>query len=340
MAGLRRVSFVARLQGVAGPAAFQRRLAAGLEQRGIEVGYGPQQAGDDPLLLLGGTRRLAPLVRARRRGVAVVQRLDGMNWIHRRRRTGVRHFLRAEFNNLLLSYIRDRLATAVVYQSRFARGWWERARGAASVPARVIWNGVPLNAYSPRGTERPPTGAIRLLVVEANLAGGYEIGLDWARGLAERLARRNGPVEVWIAGTAPPSLRSAWANSEGVEVRWLGSVPPEEIPALDRSAHFLFASDLHPACPNSVIEALACGLPAVSFDTGALPELVTEAAGRLARYGGDPWKVDPPDLDGLAEAAQEVLRHQPRFRRGARLRAEEAFGVDGMVEAYLEVLGG
>ncbi len=116
-------------------------------------------------------------------------------------------------------------------------------------------------------------------------------------------------------------------------------MPPENIPLLDRSAHLLFASDLHPACPNAVIEALACGLPVVAFDTGALRELVSEQAGRLADYGGDPWQIDPPDFEGLAAAGEAVLDDLPRFRAGARERAESGLGLQPMVEGYLKVMG-
>ncbi len=97
---------------------------------------------------------------------------------------------------------------------------------------------------------------------------------------------------------------------------------------------------MNAACPNSVIEALACGLPVVSFDTGALPELVTSDAGRMATYGGDPWELDPPDVAALAQAAAEVLQNQAKLRLGARRQAEQAFGLDKMVDEYLQVLLG
>jgi glycosyltransferase involved in cell wall biosynthesis len=124
-----------------------------------------------------------------------------------------------------------------------------------------------------------------------------------------------------------------------VTVRWHGVVPPDSVPSYNRSAHVLFSSDLLPACPNSVIEALACGLPVLAFDTGALPEIVKNDAGRLAAYGGDPWRLDPPDLDGLAQAVAEVLGDRARFSAGARRRAEEFFSLDRMVQGYLDALG-
>ena len=94
------------------------------------------------------------------------------------------------------------------------------------------------------------------------------------------------------------------------------------------------------SCPNSTIEALACGLPVVAFDTGSLPELVTGEAGRVVPYGGDPWELEPADVAGLAGGAVEVLANQERFRKGARQRAEEAFGLERMVTGYVECLLG
>ena len=335
----RRLCFASRLTGVAGPASFQRRLADGLARRGFSCTFDLNDLSYDAVLVIGATRRLRGLVRARRRGVPILQRLDGRNWIHRRRRTGARHFLRAEWNNRRLRWVRDRVATSVVYQSEFARSWWERECGRAIASATVVLNGVDLDQYSPRGQERPPQDLQRIQLVEARFEGGYEIGLDWALGLAGRVAKLGLPVELSIIGAAPPSSRRLEEPPSGVTVRWHGVVPPDSVPSYDRSAHILFSSDLLPACPNSVIEALACGLPVLAFDTGALPEIVKNDAGKLAAYGGDPWKLDPPDLDGLARAATEILDDRPRFSAGARARAEEAFSLERMVQGYLDILG-
>ncbi|HRQ33006.1 MAG TPA: glycosyltransferase, partial [Anaerolineales bacterium] len=98
------------------------------------------------------------------------------------------------------------------------------------------------------------------------------------------------------------------------------------------------SAELNPACPNAVIEALACGLPVVGFETGALSELVQGDAGRLASHGANPWRLQRPDIPSLADAAEEVLRDNERFRRAARARAESTFGLDAMVDRYLTVL--
>jgi glycosyltransferase involved in cell wall biosynthesis len=115
-------------------------------------------------------------------------------------------------------------------------------------------------------------------------------------------------------------------------------VAREEIPALDRSAHLLYAADLHPACPNAVIEALACGLPVAAFDTGSLRELVPAGAGCIAAYGSDPWKLEKPDIPDLAKMAVPVLTNPEPYRLAARAQAEQAFDLDVMVEKYVHVL--
>jgi glycosyltransferase involved in cell wall biosynthesis len=332
----RRLCLVSPIRGIAGPAAFQRRLAEGLAARGHEVSYDLNDRPYDAVLVSGGTRRLAALRRAQAAGIPILQRLDGINWIHRRRRTGWRHFLRAELNNLLLRATR-RLASRVVYQSAFVRSWWERSYGAASAPAVVIHNGVPLDIFSPRGPAADRADGVRLLVLEARLGGGYEIGLEWAVELGRRLkASASRRVELAVAGEVSTDIDKRFT---GDYVSWLGAVPAESVPRLIRSADLLYASDVNPACPNSVIEAMACGVPVLAFDTGAVREVVGADAGRVVAYGGDPWRLDPPDIAGLEQAAGEILARPADFRRAARARAEAGFGVDRMVEAYLAALG-
>ena len=337
----RSVSFTTRLSGVAGPAAFQQRMSQELERRKLAVGWNLGDEPQGPILVIGGSRNLIGLRKARRDGRRIVQRLNGINWMHRRRRTGLRHYLRAERNNLLLRWIRNRLADHVVYQSQFAKDWWEQRYGLAPGPSSVVHNGVPLDVYSPEGQEAPPTDRIRLLMVEGNFAGGYEFGLSAGIDLAQRLALETGQkVELTIAGQVPSRVHQSIDSESDLIVDWRGVVEPADIPALDRSAHILFAGDIHPACPNSVIEAMASGLPVVAYDTGALTELVGAGAGRVVPYGGDAWKLEPPNVSGLVEASQAVLEEQDRFRAGARARAEEAFGLERMVDGYLVALQG
>ncbi len=331
-----RICIVPRVVGSGGMASFRMKFEDGLRQRGIEVTHQPDTVAD-ALLVIGGTWRLLPLLRARRRGVRVVQRLDGINWVQRVRWSGLRYTVRAEYGNALLALIRARLADRVVYQSEFIRRWWQDWYGEAEAPGQVILNGVDLRVFSPHSESALRPDRCRLLVVEGSLAGGLDTGLKAAVQLAEHLTQ-SFPIQLTVAGQVDERARSRLARTSQVPVEFLGVVPRDQIPGLLRASDLLFSAEINPPCPNAVIEALACGLPVVGFDTGSLKELVVGNAGRLVPYGGDPWKLIPPDVPALAIASSEILHKPDRFRKAARLQAKKRLGLDMMVEAYLQAL--
>ena len=315
-------------------ASFRLKFEQGLRARGVEVTH-DLSARSDAALVLAGTRSLLPLRKARQRGQRIVQRLDGINWVQRVRWAGLRYTIRAEYGNAMLSFIRGRFADRVVYQSQFICKWWEDWYGASNVPASVIINGVDLQTYTPDGAHDRPTDRFRLLLLEGSLAGGLNSGLYYAVSLAEKLSAKF-PMEVVVAGKVDDATQRKLQSK--VPVKFLGTIPREKIPHLIRSSHLMFSAEVNPPCPNAVIESLACGLPVIGFDSGSLRELVIGDAGRIVPYGGDPWKLETPDISALADSAEDVLTKQDQFRAAARMRAESAFGLDQMVESYLKVL--
>jgi len=319
-------------------ASFRLKFEQGLRTRGVEVTY-DLSAGSDAVLVIAGTRDLLPLWKARQRRQRIAQRLDGINWVHRKRKTGVKHFLRAEYGNFILSFIRRNIATKIIYQSEFSRNWWEGRYGKTSAPATVIHNGIDLNTYSVGRDNISSYPPYRLLIVEGSLGGGYDMGMDNAIELAETLKEKYElPIELIVVGKITEEHRLRVEAGSRASIQWMGSVPRERIPEIMRSAHVLFSADLHPACPNAVIEALACGLPVVAFDTGAVKELVVGDAGRVVPYGSNSWNIEQPDISALAQAAHDILKRQTHFSHAARAHAESALGLDKMVDAYLKVL--
>jgi glycosyltransferase involved in cell wall biosynthesis len=331
-----RICIVPRVEGPGGVTSFRLKFENGLRDRGVEVANDPSQ-GADAILVLAGTRRLFPLWKARRRGIRIVQRLDGINWVHRVRWAGLRYTIRAIYGNANLSFIRRRLAEHVIYQSRFIKDWWEDWYKPARVPSSVILNGVDLSRYTPNGLHERPSGHYRLLVVEGSLAGGLNHGLFNAVSLANALAKKF-KIELMIVGRVDQRTKNKLKHQNLFRIQFMDTLPREHIPWLMRSSHVLYSAEVNPPCPNSVIEALACGLPVIGFDTGSLSEIVQGDAGMLVPYGADHWKLEPPNIPSLAGAAAEVLDDQPRFRKSARDRAESAFDVEKMVDEYLDVL--
>jgi glycosyltransferase involved in cell wall biosynthesis len=106
----------------------------------------------------------------------------------------------------------------------------------------------------------------------------------------------------------------------------------EDVPSLLLSFDVFALSSRVEGISNTILEAMATGLPVVATRVGGNDELVEdEVTGSL---------VPPRDPDALAEALSRYVRDEKlRADRGraGRLRAEREFGLDGMVARYVEV---
>lgn len=333
------ICLVPKLSGLGGMVSFQAKLIQGLNARQIPYTFDLSHPENSTVLVIGGTRQLVKLWRAKKNGARIYQRLNGMNWMHRVEKTPLRLSIKAELNNLTLAFIRRVIAEGIIYQSGFSQDWWERVYGEAKTKTALVYNGIDLNQYTPDGPGSPPEDHYRILLVEGHLTGAYARGLETAIRLVEALQPQlDLPLELMVVGDASQDLAASINANPDLRVTWRGILPRDEIPAVDRSAHVLFSTDLNAACPNSVIEALACGLPVLAYDTGALSELVQDSAGRVVPYGADYWQLEKPQIAPLAEACLDIFQNNPTYRIKARRRAESAFGLDQMVDAYLDAM--
>jgi len=212
------------------------------------------------------------------------------------------------------------------------RDWWHAEYGEAPVSYSVIYNGVDLSTFTPEGPHYQRRARHCLIAVEGNFrCDEMAVPIGVWRSLTESL----NSVELLLFGTPPPNCDEMIPCHELVSV--MGTVANAELPFHERGADLFISSEVNPPSSNSVVEALACSLPVVGFETGSLSELVTPGGGICVPYGGDPWKLEPPDIPRLVEAAALVLQNQARYRQGARALAEARYGLDEMVEAYLRV---
>jgi glycosyltransferase involved in cell wall biosynthesis len=83
--------------------------------------------------------------------------------------------------------------------------------------------------------------------------------------------------------------------------------------------------------PNTILEAMATGLPVVSTDVGAARELIVEGTTGLL--------VPPRDTDALASSLAELLADETRWRlmgKAGRTRVIQRFSLETMVDRYLD----
>jgi glycosyltransferase involved in cell wall biosynthesis len=168
-----------------------------------------------------------------------------------------------------------------------------------------------------------------------------ELGLDARRPVVlfvARLEPEKGAatlLDAWpaIKATIPDALlliagdgseRAALEARAGArpDVRFLGAVR-DPLPYLQAADCYTLPSASE-GLPNSLVEALATGLPCVATTIGGSTEVLDH--GRLG------WLVPPGDASALAAAILEALRLDPaaRRRRGAagRARVQEQYSLE------------
>jgi glycosyltransferase involved in cell wall biosynthesis len=240
-------------------------------------------------------------------------------------------------------------------------------------PERVVTiaNGVDLERFSPDGQrhELPvgagaegaplPDGATRFLFVGGLIwrKGPDVLLAAWKAAFAGRedvvlIVKDVGATGVYREGEREEMVAYAAGGALPRVVLLQDELSDEQVAALYRACDVLVHPYRGEGFAMPVLEAMACGLPAIVTEGGPTDEFCPPQAGwriRATRWEfpsdrvssfdtvGRPWVLEP-DAGHLAELLVEVAA-DPRERaaRGAAARAAaEAYGWDGVAERYGE----
>lgn len=328
------IGFPHRPPIIGGPGTFQSLFVKHVEQLGHRVIYPEDKIVPDIVLVIGGTRKLIWLLTCKIKGAQIVHRLDGINWRHHVEFLGYKKSIMASLRNQLMLLIRNCFANRVVYQSLFAMKWWHQKYGPARCEETIIYNGTDLFRFRPRELYEKNENANSLLVVEGNLEtddATLKCLVDLALTLFEESIIRSVRVYGGLSNEAKAYLEKYSF------ITYCGKAPREEMPEIYRDNSVFLGLEINAACPNTIIEAMASGLPVVSFRTGAVPELVDINSGVLADYGNDSWKLATPNVEELTAAARIAFGSRDILAAGARLAAERRFDARDMVKEYLKL---
>ena len=104
---------------------------------------------------------------------------------------------------------------------------------------------------------------------------------------------------------------------------------PEILNDIYNSADLFILPSLAENLPNTIVEALLCGVPVTAFNVGGIPELVNQSNGQLAKA------MNPVSL---SHAIHDVLSSPDRFRKEhIASAAKKIFDTDAIIAAHLKV---
>lgn len=228
------------------------------------------------------------------------------------------------------------LADAVFAVSDELRNYHAKQAWIPPGRIRVISNGVDTKRFSPRRAMRSAIRQKLGLSADSFVVGsvGRMVAIkDYATLLAaaESVASRGGNVQVLLAGSGPELERHRAAVARSSElagrVSFLGTA--KDIPEVMNAMDVFVLPSLLEGMSNTILEAMACGLPVVATSVGGNPELVED--------GVSGWLFGPRNASDLAMRIEQLASHGEMLRKfgaAARDRVVNRFSLDRMISSY------
>lgn len=202
-----------------------------------------------------------------------------------------------------------RKTAALVVPSAFLQGVFAQF----GMPSVIVPNVVDLALFHRRGARDAQAPHV---VVARNLEALY----DNATALrAFAILRSRFPdARMTVAGSGPEEARLRALTEElglGACVTFAGRLDRNAMAALYRQGDVVLNPSLADNMPNSVLEALACGVPVVSTNVGGVPFLVRDGVTALL--------VAPADPPAMAAAGRRLLEDDALWSRLAEAGVAE-----------------
>jgi glycosyltransferase involved in cell wall biosynthesis len=188
---------------------------------------------------------------------------------------------------------------------------------------KVIPLGVDTRLFHPRPQPRVPGRIVSVASADSPLKGVATLLRAFAKVVTERSA------ELVLVGKPTPGGPTDRLVSElalGDQVRFVSGISDDELAELVASAELAVVPSLYEGFSLPAVEHMASGTPLIATRTGALPEVVGDAA-RL---------VTPGDAEELAAALRELLdspAERERLAGVALRRVQERFAWPAVARA-------
>ena len=189
---------------------------------------------------------------------------------------------------------------------------------------RVIYNGIDIKKFKPFDS----AGVRKKYVLNNKYILGVASTWTKRKGLEDFIKLRrliDRDIDIVLAGLNRRQCKSLPEGIKGI----MRTESIEELAALYSAAEVFVNPTYVDNFPTVNLEALACGTPIVTYNTGGCPEAIDEKTGIVVNKG---------NIDELFGAVQNILINgKGMFSNSCRQRAEKLFNKDERTRDYINL---
>ena len=298
------IPFEQYIDSVGGPATFMFHLKRFLDDKGLEYSDGHKGIG---AIFFPISYDIELLKKFKKKGGKIIQRLDGVYYPSKHGEEYI------ELNKDIKE-IRNSLADIVVYQSEYSKAQCEAMLGELiDRETHIIINGTDKSVFYPSDHIKEELNEIRFITTgnfrNADMIEPVIKALD--------LLKSKYKFKIITIGQITNEKIKHFFDRPYVEI--VDNLDQISLSDELRKADFFIYSHLNPPCPNSVIEAVSCGVPVVGFKSGAMEELLHFNKELLAGVSDEVFqKYEDFDASKLAEKIALAVKKFTHFKQRAK----------------------
>ncbi|MEI7597376.1 MAG: methyltransferase domain-containing protein [Bacteroidota bacterium] len=305
-----------------GPSSFIRNLTTYFDANKVDYQFELNNSVDALFVVFNAD--LALVKQIHEKGVPIIQRMDGVyhplefldsyqnhNWVAK---------------DIYLNY-----ADHIVFQSEYSRKQCFSLFGELpKAKYSIIVNGADKNIYFPSNKSKS--------VKTRFISTGSFRKIDMLEPIIKALDELDGLFDFEYVLIGPVADNLKYLIEEKKYIIHYESMNNIEIADELRKSDIFIFSYLNPACPNSVVEAISCGLPIVGFDSGSLSELSFFNIDLLAKVKGGVFQYFSQfDYLLLKEKFVRCVENYD-FYRNISLKYADFYSFDKCGSAYVDVI--
>jgi glycosyltransferase involved in cell wall biosynthesis len=305
-----------------GPKTFLHNLTTYLSKNDVDVTKTPEQA---DIIFFPIEFDIEHLKRLKKKGRKIVQRLDGVYYESRYPDYKV---LNSNIENIYLNY-----ADFIVFQSEYSkRQCFEMFGPVPESKYTIIVNGADTQKFYP--SEKEIDTEITKRKISFVTTGGFR-SIEMLEPIVLALDSLENKYDFElkvVGGIKNPVLNELMKREYIVH---FPEADLEKVGSELRNSDIMLFCYLNSSCPNSVVEAVASGIPVVAYDSGSLNEIAFFSKELLAPVSSETfqnYKDFKPEE--LAAKIELCISRYPEFKKKAVENAS-TWNLEKMGEDYI-----